>query len=67
MCQAIKSKRNDRGAFYAIHSNWLGPEHINAMSSAAEAALEAFIYVSGKKAWDLVQYVSKYVKGNFIL
>ena len=26
----LKSKRNDRGAFYAIHSRWLGLKHANA-------------------------------------
>ena len=32
-----KSKMNDRGAFYAIHSRWLGPNHINATASKAKA------------------------------
>ena len=28
-----KSKRNSRGAFYAIHSKWFGPNHVNATAS----------------------------------
>ena len=35
-----KSKRNCRGAFYAIHSRWLGLDHVNAKASDAEIALQ---------------------------
>ena len=31
-----KSKRDGRGAFYAIHSRWLGSNHVNATASEAE-------------------------------
>ena len=35
-----KPKRDGRGAFYAIHSRWLGPNHVNATGSEAEMALQ---------------------------
>ena len=39
-----KSKRDGRGAFYAIHSRWLGPNHVNATASEAEMALQMSTY-----------------------
>ena len=39
-----KSKRDDRGAFYAIHSRWLGLNHVNATASEAEMALQISTY-----------------------
>ena len=34
-----KSKRYGTGVYYAIHSEWLGPNHVNATASEAEMAL----------------------------
>ena len=34
-----KSKRDGRGAFYALHSRWLGPNHVKAKASEDEAVL----------------------------
>ena len=33
------SKRDGRGAYYAIYSKWLGPDHVSMMASEAEAVL----------------------------
>ena len=38
-----KSTRNGRGAFHAIHSRWLGQNHVNATESEAELALQMLI------------------------
>ena len=46
-----KSNRNGRGAFYAIHSRLLGPNHVNATASEAEMALQMSMYDGEKKAW----------------
>ena len=35
-----KSKRDGRGAFYAIHSRCLDPNHVNATASEAEMVLQ---------------------------
>ena len=39
-----KSKRDIRGAFYAIRSRWLGPNHVNVTASKADMALKTSIY-----------------------
>ena len=44
-----KSKRDSRGAFYAIHSRWLDQNHVNATASEAEMALQISMYNSKKK------------------
>ena len=33
-----KSKRDGKGANYAIHSKWLGPNHVSAKDSEAKLA-----------------------------
>ena len=46
-----ESKRDDRGAFNAINSRWIGPNHVNMTASAeAEAALQMLMYNGEKKA-----------------
>ena len=47
----FKSKRDSWGAFYAIHSRWLGQNHVNATASEAEMALQMLTYDGEKKAW----------------
>ena len=47
-----KSKRDSRGAFYAIHSRWLGPNHVNTTASEAEMALQMSKYDGEKRAWN---------------
>ena len=39
-----KSKRDSRGAFYAIHSMCLGANHVNTAASEAEMALKMLMY-----------------------
>ena len=34
-----KSKRDGRGALFAIHSRWLGPKHVNVTASEAALAI----------------------------
>ena len=34
------SKRDRRGASYAIHSRWLGPNHVNATAPEAKLVLQ---------------------------
>ena len=46
-----KFKREGKGAFYAIHSRWLGLNHVNAYESEAEMALQTMTYDGEKKAW----------------
>ena len=43
-----KSKRDGRGVYYAIHSRWLGPNHVNMTASEAKMALQTSMY-DGKK------------------
>ena len=59
-----KFKRDGRGACYAIHSRWLGSNHVNATASKAEIALT---YDGEKKAWNLEKYVAKHVKYYIIM
>ena len=62
-----KSKRDGRGAFYAIHSRWLGPNHINVRASEAEMALQMSTYDREKRALNWEKYVSCHVKYHIIL
>ena len=40
-----KLKRDGRGAFYAIPSRWLGPNHVKATALEAEMALHTSTYM----------------------
>ena len=62
-----KSKRDDKEAFYTIHSRWLGPSHVNATASEAKVALQTFTYDGEKKAWNWEKYVAQHVKYHIIL
>ena len=62
-----KSKRDGRGAFYAIHSRWLGLNHVNATASEAEMALQMSMYDGEKRAWNWEKYVAHHVKYHIIL
>ena len=44
-----KSKM-DTGAFYAIHSRWLGQNHVKSTTSEAEMVLQTSTYDGDKKA-----------------
>ena len=44
-----KSKSNDKGLFYAIHSRWLGPNQVNVTASKAGAALQTSMYNEEKR------------------
>ena len=44
-----KSKRNRRGAYYAIYSRWLSLNHVNVIASEAKMILQMSTY-DGKKA-----------------
>ena len=48
-----KSKRDSRGAFYAIQSRWLGLNHVNATASEAELALQTSTYDGKKRGMEL--------------
>ena len=61
-----KSARDSRGAFYAIHSRWLGPKHVNMTASEAEMALQMSTYDGEKRAWNWEKYVALHVKYNII-
>ena len=56
-----------RGAYYAIHSRWLGPNHVNATASEAQMALLTSMYIGEKKAWNWENYVAQHVKYHIIL
>ena len=45
-----KPKRDNRGAFYAIHSKWLGPNQVNTIASKAEMTLQTSTYNGEKRA-----------------
>ena len=45
-----KSTRDGRGAFYAIHSRWLGPNNMNVTASETEMVLQMLTYDGEKKA-----------------
>ena len=48
ICQAHKSKRDDRGAFYAIHTRQLGPKTVNMTASEAKSVIQTPTY-NGEK------------------
>ena len=56
-----KSKKDGRGAFYAIHFRWLSSNHVN-RASEAELALQMSTYHREKNAWNWEKYVAQYVK-----
>ena len=62
-----KSKSYGRGAFYAIHFRWLGPNHVNTTASEAEMVLQMSTYDGEKKAWNWKKYVAGHVKYHIIL
>ena len=62
-----KSKRDGRGAFYAIHSRLLGLNNVNAIASEAEMALQMSTYDGEKRAWTWEKYVACHVKYHIIL
>ena len=53
-----KAKRDTRGVFYAIHSRWLGPNHVNMTAAEAELAIQVLTYIGEKKAWNWEKYVA---------
>ena len=60
-------KRDCKGAFYAIHSRWLGRNHVNMTASEAEMALQVSTYDGKKRAWNWKKYVACHVKYHIIL
>ena len=46
-----KYSSDDKGAFYAIHSRWLGSNHVNTTASKSKMALQILTYDGKKKAW----------------
>ena len=62
-----KIKRDSREAYYAIHSRWLGSNHVNATASEAVMALQMSTYNGEKKAWNWEKYVAQHVKYHIIL
>ena len=61
------SKRDGRGAFYAIHSRWLVLNHLNITALEAKSALKTSIYDWEKKAWNWEKHIAQHVKYNIIL
>ena len=59
-----KSKGDGRGAFYAIHFRWLGPNHVNAIASEA---LQTSTYDGEKRAWNWETYVACHVNNHIII
>ena len=53
-----KSKRMVEGHTYDTPSRWLGPNHVNAIASEAELALQMSIGNNEKKAWNWEKYVA---------
>ena len=49
-----KSKRDCKGVFYAIHSRWLGSNHVNRTASEDKLVLQ--MYDGEKKAWNGDKY-----------
>ena len=62
-----KPNRDSKGKFYAIHSRWLGPNHVNTTASEAEMALQMPTYDGEKKALSREKYVACHVKYHIIL
>ena len=61
-----KSKRDRRGAFYAIHFRWLGPKHVNMTTSEATMALQKSMYDGENNAWKWEKYVAYHVNYHII-
>ena len=57
----------EEGYFYAIHSRWLGPNHVNSTASKAEMTLQMSTYDVEKRAWNCEKYVAHHVKYHIIL
>ena len=62
-----KFEREGRGAFYAIDSRWLSPNHVNATASEAEMALQTSMYDGEKRAWNWEKNVARYVNYHITL
>ena len=62
-----KYKKDDRGAYYAIHSRWLGPNPVIVTASDAEMALQMSTYDGKKKSWNWEKYIACHVKYHIIL
>ena len=62
-----KATRNRRGAFYAIHSRWLGLNHVNVTASEGEMALQTSTYDGEKRAWNWKKYVARHLKYHTII
>ena len=62
-----KSKKDQRGTFYAIYSRWLSPNHVTMIASEAEMALEISMYDGEKRTWNWKKYVAFHVKYHIIL
>ena len=56
-----------KGAYYAIHYRWLGPNHVNVTTSEAVMALQMSTYDREKKAWNWEKYIACHVKYQIIL
>ena len=62
-----KSRRDGRGAYYVIHSMWLGPNSVNATALKAKLALPMSSYDVKKKAWNWEKYDAQRVKYHVTL
>ena len=62
-----KFKRDNRGAFYAIHSKWLGQNHVSMTASKAKLVLQMSMHDREKKVWTWEKYVARHVKYHIIL
>ena len=63
-----KSKRDGTGTFYAIHSRWGGPNHVNTTASKAEMSLLMFTYEESMDLGEVVAQQDKYhiILGNLV-
>ena len=61
-----KPKKDDRGAFHAIHSRWLGKNHVKVTALEAEMALQMSTYDREKRSWNQEKYVAHHVKYHII-
>ena len=61
------SKRDNRGAFYAIHSSWLGWNHVNPTASEAELGFQMSTCNRKKETWNWEKYVAQYIQCYIIL
>ena len=53
-----KSKRDGRGAFYAIYFRRLGLNHVNVTASEAKSVLQTSMYDGKKKEWNCKKYIA---------